>query len=194
MAGPIARWTSLTAAALLVAAAGTTAAGQLLRPEHMSIAAVVGAEPLVQGETARLAVEFRIERGFHVNANPPSEDWLIPTEVVIEDVDGVELQRVFYPQALEKRFGFYSGDLRVYEGSVVAGALVDVCPQAPPGEHTLVVRVKYQACDDDACFAPAEATARLPVVIAPAGSPSRPVESPLLSRARFSDEPSGSTP
>lgn len=177
----------LVAAALLLAAIAPPAADGRL-PDRMELAAVLGSSPLVQGRQARLAVEFRVADGYHVNANPPSEDWLIPTRVRIEGIEGVTAERVVYPEAIEGRFDFYSGPLRVYEGSSVAGVVLRVEADAPVGEATLTVKADYQACDDDACYAPTEASVLLPLRIAPAGTPSREIDSPLLERARFDEK------
>lgn len=172
---------------LAVAMASTTGAEQVLVGDRMDAAAVVAATPLVQGETVRAAVEMRIAAGFHVNANPPSEDFLIPTEISLVDARGLEIVQVFYPPALEKTFGFWPEPLRVYEGSTVAGVVLRVADDSEPGGRNIEFRVRYQACNDEACFAPAEATYVLPVEVARAGTESRQVESPLLDRAPFED-------
>ena len=90
--------------ALLALATTATArsdrSAQLFDQERVLAAAVVSSSPLVQGMTVRAAVEIRVGRGFHVNANPASEDFLIATQVSV-DAPGVEVVRVFYPDALE---------------------------------------------------------------------------------------------
>jgi hypothetical protein len=53
------------------------------------------------------------------------------------------------------------------------------------GERNLTVSVTYQACSDEACFAPTQARTGIPVEVAAAGTPTRPMASPLLDRARF---------
>lgn len=173
--------------AALAGGSGAAGAGQIVPRDMLAATAVLGEMPLVQGRQVRLAVELRIEPGYHVNANPPSEDWLIPVEVRVEGADGVSIDGVFYPEAQERRFSFYPEALRVYEGSVVAGVLLDIADGAAAGDHDLLVKVRYQACDDEACFAPTEATARVPARVAPAGTPWREVDLPLLRRARFVD-------
>ena len=149
--------------------------------------AVVGSTPLVQGELVRAAVAIRVGRGFHVNANPASEDFLIPTEVGLE-VPGVEVVDVFYPDPLERTFGFWPETLKVWEGDVIAGVVLRVTDAAALGDLNLEFIVDYQACNDEACFAPAKATAKVPVAIAPAGTPTREVQSPLLDAAEFGSD------
>jgi len=160
---------------------------QLFDEERVQAAAVVGASPVVQGQTIRAAVEIQVGRGFHINANPASEDFLIATGVSI-DVPGIEVVGVFYPDPLERTFGFWPEQLKVWEGDVVAGVLLRVTDAAAMGDTDLMFVVDYQACNDEACFAPAQTNARVPVIVAAAGTPARQVESPLLTSARFASD------
>ena len=160
-------------------------ARQLLRPEFAESIAVLGSSPLARGARVRLAVQLDVAAGYHVNANPPSEDWLIATAVSLEAADGIRLVEAFYPEADEQEFGFWSGPLRVYEGAVAIGAIVEIDAGAALGGRDLKIAVTYQACNDEACFAPTEARTSIPVQVVEAGTPSREIESPLLARARF---------
>jgi len=171
----------------LAATARSDRSAQLFDQERVLAAAVVSSSPLVQDMTVRAAVEIRVGRGFHVNANPASEDFLIATQVSV-DAPGVEVVRVFYPDALERTFGFWPEPLKVWEGDVVVGMILRVTDAAALGDADLDFLVDYQACNHEACFAPAQVTARVPVVVAAAGTPAREVESPLLEKARFSED------
>lgn len=177
----------LVATALLASApAGAASAGsQIVRQQLAELLAVVAQEPLIQGETVEAAVEIKITPGYHVNANPPSEDWLIATEVSVRGPTGIAVGKAFYPQALEKKFDFWETPLRVYEGNVVVGMILEIAADAPLGDRDLEIQVRYQACNDEACFAPVEAKYTVPVTIAPAGTAIRAAPSPLLDRAPF---------
>ncbi len=179
--------TGLSCALLVAAATPTEETAQLFDQERVRAAAVVSSSPLIQGTTVRAAIEIRVGRGFHVNANPASEDFLIATAVSL-DAPGVEVVQVFYPDPLEKTFSFWPEPLKVWEGDVIAGMILRVTDAAALGDRDLNFLVDYQACNDEACFAPAQVTARVPVVIAAAGTPAREVESPLLEKARFSED------
>jgi len=122
-----------------------------------------------------------------VNANPASEDFLIATAVSVQAA-GVEVVQVFYPDPLERTFGFWPEALKVWEGNVVAGVILRVTDAAALGDTNLRFLVDYQACNDEACFAPAQVTAGVPVVVAAAGTPAREIASPLLDKARFSED------
>jgi hypothetical protein len=166
-------------------AAPPPAGSQLFDEERVTAAAVVGAAPLVQGDLVRAAVAIRVGRGFHVNANPASEDFLIPTGVSVDAGGVLEVVDVFYPAPLERDFGFWPETLKVWEGEVVAGVMLRVVEGAEIGDRDIEFVVDYQACNDEACFAPAKTSARIAVQVAAAGTPARTVDSPLLDRAVF---------
>ncbi len=153
--------------------------------ERAESTAMVATSPVARGGTLRAAVEIRVAEGFHINANPAPEDFLIATEVNLAAADGFAISEVFYPPAHELTFGFWDGPLRVWEGSVVAGVVLEVADTAALGFRDLEFVVLYQACNDAACFAPAETTYKLAVDVVEQGSATRALQSPLLSRARF---------
>ena len=113
-------------------------------------ARVQTAEP---GTPAQLHVELVVATGYHVNTNPASMPYLIPTTVLI---GGQPAPGVRYPpgRMLRLQTGL---QLAVLEGRIDLAA-----PLAgpPPGR----VQVRVQACDDHACLPPST----LDVAVAPA--------------------------
>ncbi|HKV07198.1 MAG TPA: protein-disulfide reductase DsbD domain-containing protein, partial [Thermoanaerobaculia bacterium] len=89
----------------------------------------------------RLALE--IAPGWHLQANPASEDFLVPTEV---RADGGEVRNVRYPEGETVRPSFLEEPLSVYSGRVVIEGEVS-------GGGVVVV---YQACDEARCLPPVE--------------------------------------
>lgn len=107
-----------------------------------------------RGASAGGEVRLAVAAGFHVNANPASEKYLIPTELKIEPTEGIEVGAVAYPESLTRQFSFAEKPLAVYEGEVRIKFALKVRPGAPAGEQTLRARVRYQACDDAQCYPP----------------------------------------
>ena len=85
-----------------------------------------------------------IRAGWHVNANPASLPYLIPTEV-----QG-DVRNVRYPEGEDFEFAFSDESLTVYSGTISIGGEID------RNESTL--RLVYQACDDRRCLAPVDKT------------------------------------
>ena len=103
-------------------------------------------EDVTTDEATWRAFQLRvtIRAGWHVNANPASLPYLIPTEV-----QG-DVRNVRYPEGEEFEFAFSDESLSVLSGTISIGGEID------RNESTL--RLVYQACDDRRCLAPVDKT------------------------------------
>lgn len=103
-------------------------------------------------------VRFRIAPGYHINSHTPKDELLIPTELKF-DSGSFHVANEQYPPGSHFRLQVGSGeDLDVYQGEFRVALRID----APRGDSTLNGTLRYQACDNAACF-PART---LPVKIA----------------------------
>ncbi len=117
----------------------------------------VEAEELVQASLARTppirsetegpgqAFRLRLEvaRGWHVNANPASDEFLIPTTLAAPE-EG-ELEAVQYPTGEEFKPAFAEAAIRVYQGSV------EITGEIRGSDRVILT---YQPCDEDRCLPP----------------------------------------
>ena len=106
----------------------------------------------VKGRVAKkssgaVEVVLEIAAGWHVNANPASLEFLIPTRVRL--VEGGPSARVVYPAGTAYHPRFSLEPLSVYKGSV----RIEVQDQAPIAAGTSV-DLTFQACDDRSCLPP----------------------------------------
>ncbi len=100
---------------------------------------------------ATLALHFRIDPGFHINSHTPKSDMLIPTKLLVEDINGAEVTNVDFPAGTAYSFAFEpKTKLDVYTGDVTLTAHL----KAKPGAYTLKAALHYQACDQAACYPP----------------------------------------
>ncbi|HEY7819307.1 MAG TPA: hypothetical protein VIG29_13870, partial [Vicinamibacteria bacterium] len=83
---------------------------------------------------------LKVKDGWHINANPASSPYLIPTEIR-------GARDVIYPKGKPMTFAFSKDPLSVYDGEVVI-------PFTAEGPVVLV----YQACDDTRCLSPIESS------------------------------------
>lgn len=158
---------------LLVSLIAPVALGQPGAPPPVVTARVVAdGAPLVAGQPFRLAVVAEIAPGFHVNSHTPKEDYLIPTSAALAPVPGITLKPPVYPKHVERKFAFAEGLVAVYEGRVAVVFEGAVEAGAAPGARKLSATLDYQACNDQQCLAPAQATATLDVLVAAAGTAS----------------------
>ena len=103
-------------------------------------------------------LRFRVETGFHINSHKPKDGLLIPTELKL-DPGSFHIANAQYPPGSHFRLQVGDGeDLDVYQGEFRVALRLD----APKGDSTLSGSLRYQACDNAACF-PART---LPVKIA----------------------------
>lgn len=99
-----------------------------------------------------VAVPVIIAEGFHVNANPATFPYLIPTEVTPESVAGIEVGTPIYPVAEKRTFQFAPEPLAVYEGKIEIK--LPLRTSGFKGSRELPVAVRVQACDQEKCFPP----------------------------------------
>ena len=110
-------------------------------------------------DPGRFRVEIEIDEGWHVNANPASLDFLIPT--TIEGVDGLETRPIEYPKGQRFRPAFVSDPIEVYEGRLeipveLAGDVRDgrTAVGAEERQDEPRVALRFQACDEERCLPP----------------------------------------
>lgn len=120
---------------------------------------------LARGESGDAVVRLKIENGYHVNANPASFPYLIPTQLEITPADGVAVDFITYPDALTRKFSFAEQPLAVYEGTADLKVRFTAAKTAPAGTHNLSGKLRVQACDDQVCYAPGSIDLKLPVSI-----------------------------
>jgi thioredoxin:protein disulfide reductase len=126
-----------------------------------------------QGGTAQVAVGVATRSPWHINAHLVTEDFLVPTEVKFLAPPGITVRGVVYPQGIEKKLGFSSSPLRLYEGTVYVGAMIDVAKDAPTDTLSIRAVITYQACDNEKCLLPDSQEVFIPV---PVSSPEAAVD------------------
>lgn len=120
---------------------------------------------ITRGDSAYVVVPINITHGYHVNANPPSFSYLIPTELQVPNADGISVEFITYPDPLKKKFSFAEQELAVYEGQAIVKALLKADKSAQSGKRNLSAKLRVQACDDKICYAPGVLDLTLPVEI-----------------------------
>jgi uncharacterized protein YyaL (SSP411 family) len=104
-----------------------------------------------------ITVTLLVDKGYHINANPASFDYLIPTRLAIEALTDFQ---VTYPDATVIKPKFAPDGLKVYQGLVTLSA---TAPRGSVGRGKAVVgQLMVQACNEEICLPPAT----LPVTIA----------------------------
>jgi hypothetical protein len=74
----------------------------------------------------KVVVLLRVDNGYHINANPASEPYLIPTTLAF---NGITPLRILYPAATRFRPRFVGESLDVYQGVVAIAAFLGHSPK-----------------------------------------------------------------
>lgn len=156
---------------LLGALLAVPAAAQLAPMEKAEVAVVTDRTAYAAGESARLLVELAIEDGWHVNANPATFDYLIPTSAAAEVPEGWPAAESEYPPGVMRTFEFADQPLSVYEETATLALRTAVPADAAAGAVEIPVTVTYQACDHKRCLPPITETYPVALTVGPGGEP-----------------------
>jgi hypothetical protein len=120
---------------------------------------------VARDSSAEAVVALSISPGFHINANPATFSYLIPTEVTAGKIDVITTGKPVYPTAEKKKFQFAAVPLAVYEGAARIKLPLRAEKNAAKGAHSLPINVRVQACDHEQCFPPATLNATISVEV-----------------------------
>lgn len=183
----------LLAAALapvLPAAAHGTKAKETTAPEpepqssNIGVNGFFSVDPAQQGSSFQAAVVMDIPEGLHANSNQPGQKFLIPTTVKVSAPKGFRVTPVSYPRGASRRFKFSDQPLNVYEGRAVFRFNVSVPANQPLGVETVRVNVRFQSCNEEACFPPATRDLALRIAVVDRNTPSNRVNGQLFGGGR----------
>lgn len=118
------------------------------------------------GGSADASVKLTIASGYHVNANPATASYLIPTELTVEPSEGITPNKPVYPASTKRKFTFSPDQmLDVYEGEATIKLSLNVAANAKKGAHTVKGKLRIQPCDEQSCFPPKNIEVSIPVTV-----------------------------
>jgi len=107
-----------------------------------------------RGRSVQGNVVMEIPSGLHVQSNKPLDKFLIPTKLEIEAPQGVKVSAPMYPRAVMRNLKFSKGRVAVYEGRAQIRFNVAIPANFNGNSAELKGRLRFQACNDESCFAP----------------------------------------
>lgn len=138
----------LIAVALVVVPAWSLAEG-LVRATSSSTSST-----LRPGDTTEVVVSVEVDPGWHINSDEPGFEFLIPTRLEFDVPAGIVVREVAYPPPVSRRLKFAGDrDLKVFEGVFTIRATL-AYESSSSEVRGLVVRLRYQACNDTICKRP----------------------------------------
>jgi DsbC/DsbD-like thiol-disulfide interchange protein len=119
------------------------------------------------GGDVRAMLTLTIQDGWHIYANEPGSEVVKPTQVELEPREGFSLARVEYPLGEVKALDASGSErVAVYEKKATFMLFLRLAPGTKPGSATVRFKVRFQACNDRACLAPATLSVPLELTIA----------------------------
>ena len=130
----------------------------LSRPQVAKVTVAAGTVVTVRsGSTATVHLPFRVVPGFHINSHKPGSELLIPTVLHMDPPTDIEIAKIEYPSGRELSFDFAPNEkLNVYAGDFDVSAMVRPARNTSPGRYRVHGNLRYQACDNRACYPPTQ--------------------------------------
>jgi hypothetical protein len=144
----------------------------------------MAAVPLVTAQRAAqtmVNLDFRVPPGYHINSNTPKSEFLIPTALKMDLPTDIVLGKIEYPAGEDKNFPFSPDEkLSVYSGDFTIAVAVHPLHSVVPGKYEMRGVLRYQACDNAACYPPKNlpVSFEVKVVKEPAAHKANPAQSP----------------
>ena len=108
-----------------------------------------------RGHLGGVVLHFRIPGGYHINSNQPKQDYLKKTELKVDAPTDIAIAGVTYPPGEDRSFPFDPNEkLNVYTGDFAVKVLVRPLKSVLPAKYAVHGSLKYQACDNAACYPP----------------------------------------
>ena len=146
--------TALTAlsaprATTLLSALERTRADESDPPVLETTADKIALAALADTAASTITITIGVDDGFHINANPASLDYLIPTTLSFDELTP---DAVAYPPARRFQPSFTTSSLAVYDGRITIVASFP--PEALAHMPRVGAKVTAQACSDTVCLPP----------------------------------------
>jgi len=149
------------------------------------------------GSSATATLTLEVAKGWHVNANPASPDYMVPTTVEVTGASGVSAGKPEYPAGRSLKLGFEDSQVSVFDGRLAIQVPLTALAKAANGPRSLHGKLRFQACNDQLCLTPASVPFQLQVVVsggAAAGAAGEAAGAPSIEPGAAASESSGAAP
>src|SRR5437588_490007 len=99
---------------------------------------------IIAGRSGEAHIKAIVKSGFHVQANPSSETYLIPTKLEFNKNDDVEIVKIFYPKGKPYRIQGAEKDLVTYDGTIEIKVSLKAAARPKRNDVMLQGSMRYQ--------------------------------------------------
>jgi thiol:disulfide interchange protein DsbD len=122
----------------------------------VSVDVLLSQDRVHRGGEVKFVLITEIKEGWHINANQVDSEFVIPTEIFIDTLEGMTASSSIFPKFERKQFPFSEDALPVFEGRINIITPLTFADDLPVGEVIVSGSIYYQACDDRMCLPPIE--------------------------------------
>lgn len=122
--------------------------------DDVNVTGSLAPDKVKKGRTVRASVVMDIPSGLHVQSSKPLDKFLVATKLDVETPSGMKVGPISYPRALMRKLKFSKGNVAVYEGKSTVRFNVTVPADYSGGSGEIKGKLRFQACNDEACFPP----------------------------------------
>ena len=156
--------------------------------EIITIKTFISQDRIHPGKQFQVAFLINIIPGWHIYAPKLSDEFLIPSELIIEENDDIQVLKLYYPEPRSGKFDYSDTELQIYEGEVILGALFKVSDGIDQKAHILKAQLLYQACDDRSCLPPKILNLEIPFKVVPLSQKVNEINLKIFSKINFEKE------
>lgn len=153
------------------------------KPEYVKGQALLSVDRLLPGKQVEFVVLLDIQEGWHINTNPPPDEFAIETELTLKSKLKSKVEELSYPEGEEHEVEGLKKKVKYYTGQIEIRGLVDVPVAAAGMEEELEFRIRYQACNKSTCLPPTTLSFKVPVAVAKQGEKVR-----LINKKHFESQ------
>lgn len=150
--------------------------------DHVRPQVLLPVDRLPAGRKIRLAVVLDVEKGWHINTNPPRPEFTQPTTVSVKAKHGTKLAGVDYPTGRDLVIEGFDEPVSVYEGRVLLFGTLEIPATAARQTEELTVEIKFQACNEKLCLAPKTTKLIGKVPVAAQGDPVKQINQEIFDK------------
>ena len=150
------------------------------KDELVRARAYLSTDRLPAGGTCQIVVLLDVKEGWHINANPPSPDFLKPTKLSFKSKSGVTLAEPTYPKGHGFKMEGEETDAMVYEGEVAVFGTLTVPKTSGGLTDEMEITVNYQACNEKGCLPPKSIKLTGKLAVAKPGETVKPINAKLF--------------
>ena len=151
------------------------------KKEIVRARAFLDVDRLPAGGSCRIVLFLDIDEPWHINANPAMPDFLVPTELTVASKQGIRISGLRYPPAQKATLPGFEKPLHVYSRRAILFGTLTI-PRSAAGRENLVLKIRYQACDDARCLPPKTIELAGEVPLAPPGERVKKINENLFPR------------